>query len=185
MKAFIVTGEQGRGKTTQAYNLIENFSKKDLYAYDVHGHYFEKYKSLSKIKGRPPMEIFLEIVSKVKNSVIVFEEATIFFSNKGRSDIIIELLVNNYHSKNIIIFLFHSLRSVPVEIMDFVQFIQMYHSNDRATLIKNKFKDDYDLLEVYNDVYEKTLNTDKNRDTGEYPNEYSKEYYHYSRVYSR
>jgi len=185
MKAFIIVGEQGRGKTTEAYNIIDNFKQKDLFAYDVHGHYFEKFQNRSKIKGRPKMEVFLEIVSNVKNSVIVFEEATIFFSNRGREETIIELLVNNYHSKNVILFLFHSLRSVPVEIMDFVQFIKLYHTNDRVTLINNKFKEDSGLIEVFNDVSEKTSDTDKNRDTNEYSDSKSELFYHYSRIYSR
>ncbi len=131
------------------------------------------------------MDAFFQITKTVKNSVIVFEEATIFFGNHGRVAELIELLVLNHHSQNVIIFLFHSVRSVPVEIMDFVQFMHIYHTNDRVTLLKNKFRDDPDLLEILSDVYEKTLGTEKNRVTGEYADERSKEFYHYNRVYSR
>lgn len=184
MKAFIIVGEQGRGKTTEAERII-NSNNLDLYAYDVHASYYNKFKERSKIKGRPSMFDFLQIVSKVKNSIIIFEEATIFFGNKSRSEIIIELLVNNFHTNNCIIFLFHSLRSVPVEIMDFVQFIKIFHTNDRLTLIQNKYRDDSDLIEIFNDVHDKTKNTDKNRKTGIYKDERSKNFYHYNRVYKR
>lgn len=183
MKAIVLVGEQGRGKSTEAMKLIENFGSKDLYCYDINGDY-KKFKN-SKIKGLPTMEQFLDICKDVKNSVVVFEEATIFFKNNSRVETIVNLLVRNFHTRNVIIFLFHSLRSVPVEIMDFVQFIKLYHTNDRYTLIKNKFKDDLDLLEVFNDVYSKTLGTEKNRVTGQFADERSKEYFHYSRVYSR
>lgn len=183
MKAIVLIGEQGRGKSTEAKNILDNFSHKDLYCYDINGDY-KNYRN-NKIKGLPSMEQFLQICDHVKNSVIVFEEATIFFDNKSRSETIVNLLVRNFHTKNVVIFLFHSLRSVPVNIMDFVQFIKIFHTNDRYTLIKNKFKDDSDLIEVFNDVYAKTLHTEKNRDTGAYSDERSKEYYHYSRVYSR
>lgn len=183
MKAIILCGEQGRGKSTEAVKIIKNFSKKDLYVYDINNDY-QNFKN-NKIKGLPTMEQFLAIVEKVKNSVIVFEEATIFFGNKGRSDTIIDLLVRNFHTKNVVVFLFHSVRSIPVNIMDFVQFIKFFHTNDRFTLIQNKFRDDIDLINVFKDVYEKTLNTEKNRDTGVYLDERSKNYFHYSKTYSR
>jgi len=183
MKAIILVGEQGRGKTTAAMEIINNFSKKDLFVYDINGDY-GKFAN-NKIKGLPSMEQFLNITETVKNSVIVFEESTIFFSNKARSETIVNLLVRNFHTKNVVVFLFHSVRSIPVDIMDFVQFIQIFHTNDRYTLIANKFRDDGDLLEVFNDVYTKTYQTEKNRDTGVYTDDNSKEFYHYSRVYSR
>jgi len=183
MKAIILVGEQGRGKSTEAVNIIKKFSKKDLFVYDINNDY-GKFKN-NKIKGLPSMEQFLQICENVKNSVIIFEEATIFFDNKSRSEIIVNLLVRNFHTKNVIVFLFHSVRSIPVNIMDFVQFIKIFHTNDRLTLIQNKFKDDKEFLQVYNDVYQKTFNTEKNRVTGEYLDERSKEFYHYSKVYSR
>lgn len=183
MKAIVLVGEQGRGKSTEAMNIIRNFANKDLYVYDINGDY-GKFKN-NKIKGLPSMEVFLEIAQQVKNSVIVYEEATIFFGNKGRSESIVNQLVRNFHTKNVIVFLFHSVRSIPVEIMDFVQFIKFYHTNDRYTLIANKFRDDIDLLKVYKDVYDKTIDTEKNRQTGEYLDERSRQFFHYSKTYSR
>lgn len=183
MKAILLVGEQGRGKTTEAKEIINKFGNKDLFVYDINGDY--KTFPKNKIKGLPSMEQFLEICENVKNAVIVFEESTIFFGNNSRRDTIINLLVRNFHTKNVIVFLFHSVRSIPVNIMDFVQFIKIYHTNDRYTLIANKFKHDGDLIEVFNDVYTKTLDTEKNRVSGVYADERSKEFYHYSRVYSR
>lgn len=183
MKAFIFVGEQGRGKSTKVFELIRRFRNKPLMAYDPNQEYV-KHKNL--IKGIPTKKQFVEIASKTSGHVIVFEEATSFFSNKGGTPMeIIELLVRNHHMKNVIIFNFHSLRTVPVDIMDFVQFITILHTNDRQTLIKNKFKDDPDLLKVFIDVNTKTYGTDKNRLTGVYRDERSKQFYHYSRVYSR
>ena len=183
MKAIILVGEQGRGKSTEAVKIIKQFGQKDLYVYDINNDY-ARFPN-NKIKGLPSMEAFLQIAEQVKNSVIIYEEATIFFGNKGRSESIVNQLVRNFHTKNVIVFLFHSVRSIPVEIMDFVQFIKFYHTNDRYTLIANKFRDDIDLIQVFNEVYKKTLGTEKNRVTGEYFDENSKEFFHYSKVYSR
>jgi hypothetical protein len=184
MKAFVLTGETGRGKSSEAVRLVNSFSQKDLYVYDHQGQWRD-FKRL-KIKGVPTMDEFVDIVSKVVNSVIVFEEATVFFkNNKGRMDKIINLLISSHHRQNVVIFLFHSLRSVPVDIMDHVQFIRLYHTNDRATLIKAKFKDDPDLLRVFLDVKRKTQGTGKNRITGIYDDKRSEQFYHYSRVYTR
>lgn len=183
MRNIALVAEMGRGKSTEAFNIVESFLHKDLYVNDIQGQY-KKYPN-NKIKGRCTTDQFIQIVQNVKNSVIVFEEATAFFSNKGREEAVIELLISNYHSKNVIIFVFHSLRTVPVEIMDHIQFLILWHTNDRVTLIKNKFKDDEHLLKIFSDVEEKTRGTDKNRDTGEFADERSKEFYHYKRIYSR
>jgi len=183
MKAIILVGEQGRGKSTEAENIVKTFGNKDLFVFDINGTY-AKFKN-NKIKGLPSMEQFLEISEKVKNSVIVYEEATIFFGNKGRSESIVNQLVRNYHTKNVIVFIFHSIRSIPVEIMDFVQFIKVWHTNDRKSLIEQKYRDDIDFLNVFTSVYDKTLGTEKNRDTGVFSDERSKEFYHYNEVYSR
>lgn len=183
MKAFIFIGEQGRGKSTKCKELIKKFGNKSLYAYDPNAEYIG-FKN--KIKGLPSRKQFVEIATTVKNSVVVYEEATGFFNNKMGCPLeVVDSLVRNFHTKNIIIFNFHTLRSVPVEIMDFVQFINLFHTNDRFTLIKNKFRDDEELLKIFSDVYEKTFGTDKNRLTNEYIDEKSKQYYHYSRMYAR
>lgn len=181
MKAIILVGEQGRGKSTEAKRIISYFPNKDLYVYDINNDY-SKFKN-NKIKGLPTMEQFLQICSSVKNSVIIFEEATIFFDNKSRSEHIVNLLVRNFHTKNVIVFLFHSVRSIPVNIMDYVKYIRIYHTNDRLTLIQSKYKNDKDFLNIFHDVYAKTFGTDKNRVTGIYKDEKSEKYYHYSNVY--
>lgn len=183
MKAIILVAEKGRGKTTEAFDIVKQFSNKDLYVYDRQGQY--KHFTNNKIKGLPSMEQFLQIIKPVKNAVIIFEEATIFFSNKGREEIVIEKLVSNFHESNVIVFIFHSIRTIPIEIADQVDFMKVWHTNDRRTLIANKYKDDQDFLDLLLDVHDKTYGTEKNRETGEYADERSKNFYHYNRVYSR
>lgn len=184
MKAIINVAEMGRGKSTETFDIIRSFGKKDLYAYDPNQEYVSKG---NKVKGMPTKQQFINVIASVRNSVIVFEEATVFFRNSGNStpDEIIDLLVRNHHMKNIIVFNFHSVRAIPVDIMDYVGFINIWHTLDRMTLIKSKYKNDTDLLELFIDVHTKTYGTEKNRTTGVYKDENSKQFYHYKRTYAR
>ena len=86
------------------------------------------------------------------NTAIVFEEATIFFSNRGRSEEVIDLLVRKRHTNNIIILLFHSIRSVPNYIFELIDYIILFKTNDNEKLIHDKFKDNEQLIEFYNAV---------------------------------
>lgn len=145
---ILIIGMRGEGKSTMAKKLIRKSGKIPL-IYDVQ-HEHEN--------GIPAETItikeFIQKASEAMDSVIVFEEATIFFNNKGggSDENMRRILIGSRHRRNTIILLFHSIRSVPAEIMDFISYYILFKTADRLSLIRKKYEesqllDDFLLLQ--------------------------------------
>lgn len=150
MKAFLFIGHTGRGKSKAIKDFIKDL-KCPKYVYDIN----KEYENIL----MPSLDIdeFTEKVQNKKNSIIIFEEATIFFSNKGRNKLIINLLVRKRHTKNIIILVFHSLRTVPINILELIDYIHLFATNDNPKLIEEKFSQYPAIINQYFDIKNKSL----------------------------
>ena len=128
-----VIGAMGQGKTTFIKNLLSNYDPKNIIVFDPNSEYKEFSNNIFYDK-----EKFLKKVKKVKNKIVVFEEATAFFY--GKNDDFINLLIRMRHLNVASIFVFHSIRSLPVFIFDFLNYMFIFKTNDRPSLILSKYK---------------------------------------------
>ena len=94
------------------------------------------------------LETFLAKAKKLENSVQVYEEATIFFGTRTSNKEVREILVRKRHTGNTILLVFHSLRSVPVNIYEICNYITVFKTNDAENRIEQKF-DDERLMDVF------------------------------------
>ena len=141
----------GQGKSTYLKKLIEESGRRAM-IYDVNNEHGQ---------GRKLEDFndFLTRATKVKGHLIAFEEATIFFSSKSSDKQMRELLIRKRHTNNLIVLLFHSIRSIPIDIFDFVNYYVLFKTNDREALLRTKYKesqilDDYlSLKEMPNHSY--------------------------------
>src|SRR6478736_183058 len=106
-KAIIVVGGTGMGKTTFVKSMLSHIHPENIWLYDVNNEYGEYIISAPLL----PFETFCNRASSLKQCVIVFEEATIFLNNKGSNQKLIDILVRKRHTENLVILVFHSLRS--------------------------------------------------------------------------
>lgn len=150
--ALAIAGMTGVGKSTYVNALVRKYSKQGYtpYIFDINKE--PMYIGL-------PYRIFDGDIDKFTieagfklRSVLVFEEATIFFTNPKRAEKLLKILVQKRHKNNIIIFVFHSLRALPIVIRDMINYLLLFKTSDNQTLINSKFKDDSDVLELFNDV---------------------------------
>lgn len=144
-KAFIIVGATGSGKSTFVKNLIAPVDVNRLFVYDVNREYFPA-------EPLPDIDEFLTEVSRVTESVLIFEEATVFFSNRGNDKRMRSLLVGKRHARNVVILLFHSIRSIPFYIFDLCNYVVVFNTNDEEPIVKSKFEL---LLPAYNSVHGK------------------------------
>lgn len=146
MNAIIVCGARGHGKTTLVKKIIEPVEKGRLLINDVNGEYYKP--------ARKPLEMedFLLCACTVEDTVIVFEEATIFFSTRSSDKSVKRLLVQSRHTNNFLIFVFHSINAIPNYILELVDKIYLFHTNDTEEIVKSKNRM---LLPAYNDVHGK------------------------------
>ena len=95
---------------------------------------------------------FITSAKQKRETCIVFEEATIFFSHAGSTEEIKTILVQKRHTKNLIIFNFHSLRQVPLYILDFCDLLIIGKTIDNKKNIEDKFKDFQEIWQAFNMV---------------------------------
>lgn len=132
---IINVGNTGTGKTTETKNILNEFKNKPVFIYDVNKEFTEFYNGVFlRFKD------FLKQAVLKENTVIVFEEATIFFKHNGSSDMIGEMLVRKRHTQNVFIFNFHALHQVPIFILDFANYVILRKTNDVPSLIQKKFE---------------------------------------------
>lgn len=146
-KCIVIVGTTGTGKTTTVCNILKEVDIPKI-IFDVNNE--EKYKSFKNLWDKNlDFESFVKKATTFKNSCIVFEEATIFFSHAGSTTDIKKLLVQKRHTKNLLIFNFHSLRNVPLFILDFCDLLVLGKTNDNRKNIETKFKDFTEIYQAF------------------------------------
>lgn len=135
-KAFIVVGATGMGKTTWLKNMLRTVHPENLFLYDVNAEYTELYNA-----PLPDFDKFSDEAKHKRESVIVFEEATIFLNNRGSNVSLIDVLVRKRHTKNIVFLVFHSFRAVPKYIIDLCNYMVIHKTNDTVDLVA-RYKND-------------------------------------------
>lgn len=112
--------------------------------YDINDEYSEleisKEGNLKKCRVTPmdfDFEDFQNLVTKRRDTNCVFEEATGFFRFRGGKTTM-RILVNKRHTNNNYIFIFHSIKQVPKDLFELVNFIVLFKTNDLFPDIKNK-----------------------------------------------
>lgn len=145
--AILQVGRTRTGKTTNSKKLLLEAPKNmKKIVYDVNNEYSEIYN-----EPFLPYDEFMTKIKDVKNSFILFEEATIFFSTRGTYKELEEFLVRKRHTNNFIILNFHSFASIPKPIFNLVDFIIVFKTNDTLKNVKDKF-DQEKLLNAYEEV---------------------------------
>lgn len=142
-KVIIIVGGRGTGKTTYLRHKLEMVHPKARMVYDVAGHYTDLYPH--------PMlefEVFKEKTTQIERAVVVYEEASIYFSNRGDDRMLKDLLVKSRYRNNIIFLVYHSLRMVPRYIFDLSNNIVLFKTNDNLKRIETKFESD-----ILSDMY--------------------------------
>lgn len=154
---IVQVGRTRTGKTTELKKIIARELKanpsRKLEIYDINCEYKEFYNKPLKKFGE-----FIEYVATLQKALIVFEEATIFFTARGGLDIVMrEKLVRKRHEKNIIILNFHSWGHVPKDILAMTDFLIVRKSNDSEKTVKDR-TDNEKVLAAFNKVKDSTDN---------------------------
>lgn len=138
-KAILIIGRPKTGKTTTVKKILSSLSRVKL-IYDVNNEY-------NTGKELPTLSDFLSEAAESTGVAVVFEEATIYFSNRGDEQTLKNILVRRRHTDNIVILCFHSLRSVPTYVFDLVDFYVLHKTSDNPGLIEKKFAGNNQLLQ--------------------------------------
>lgn len=83
-------------------------------------------------------EQFILNAKKIKNTNIVWEDATGYVRGKQQKELI-QLVQQRRHSFNNWIFLFHSINRIPPEIFEFSNYVFIFKTGDNLKAIEQKF----------------------------------------------
>ncbi len=148
MDCYIIVGNTGRGKSTVCDEIIKKgiAAKLSPVIYDPNGEW-------KKYTGAKPFVYFDEFIEKVitlKDKIILFEEATIYLSNRGNNKFLKQLVVQKRHYNNTIILNYHSLRSVPTYLLDFCNYLILFKTNDKPVFIEREFRGFDEIIDSFN-----------------------------------
>lgn len=141
--AILYIGMTGSGKSTMVKHLVRNVHESRLLVYDVQREYFDD-------DVLPEIEDFQNDVHKLRGGHAVFEEATIFFSNRGRDANMIKILVDKRHHRNVIHLCFHSITDVPGNIFRLVNYAFVFQTNDNGETVLKRYPQLYRAWRIVN-----------------------------------
>lgn len=186
-----VVAMQSRGKSNFIkLDFLPKFQggKRENWIFDFNNEYDFENKLWDKFDELPEMQDFLHAVPCETDSFcnVIFEEATGFFSKAGtQNKKVFQHVTRIHHTKNINVFVFHSLVDIPEQVRKYMDFIHLWRTDDDPLDVEKEFKSFPKIIEMFYDIREKTENTFFNRRKKTYPDEHSKKWFHYKRIYAK
>ena len=149
MYNILVVGMTGQGKSPFIQNYIAG---RNCFVFDVGN----EYGARTKYRGQTPLGLsnnvfaprarqidlnvkgFIQNCLRKQNTICVFEEATIFF--KGYiPDELRRVMLSKLFNNNVNIFVFHSIRTIPPDVMSYVNYVVLFKTGDEPYQVENKY----------------------------------------------
>lgn len=150
MRCYAIIGAKKCGKTYLAKSKVRDIGAPFIV--------FDKNREWG-AKKLPRMSEFLTQAQGVTGHVIIWEDATIFFPNNGRSQQLVDILTAARHTRNTSFLLFHSLRSVPLYVIDHLDGMFILPTRDLSGTVADKFGDWPEVLNGWGRVMAKAKAT--------------------------
>lgn len=156
MNLYILIGGPGEGKTPFCKKMIGGADtgqeQRRCWVFDINNEYGlrTKYKNqtpfnLSINPGDPrarfigdDIDRFIQIALRKTETIVIMEEATAFFEGKT-GKMTRRMIINRYHTRNVYLFLFHSINSVPPRIMEIANIVVLFKTNDEEDTVYRKY----------------------------------------------
>lgn len=151
-KIIILIGTEGSGKTYLAKQLVKKVNRNALFVFDVNNEWKTEYP----YPFDKSIDNFLDKFETVKKGVGVFEDATCFFSTRGRDGKLVEQMTGRRHTGNSFILLFHSFQDVPKYILRKATDVVIFKTKDMPGYMIQEFKNT-----IYLPAWERVMNEAK------------------------
>lgn len=153
MNAIAFVGATGTGKTSLVRQMVKNVNKQAMLVFDVNNEWGDIYP----YPFNDDIDLFLNRAYKLRNGIILVEDATSFLSTRGRSDLLTKILVGKRHTKNTILLLFHSFEDLPKYIFRKCTHVVIFKTLDSRSKIESIFGNER-LTEAWQEVQDNCIN---------------------------
>lgn len=129
-----VVGGMGSGKTHFIKDQLLRAKKIPLYAYDPNEEYTQhKGQGLQPNRAADCVTFkqFLDKASKAKFAINVFEEVTPHLNRGSVNEQVLILMTRKRHLRLVNYFVWHTIRDVPLSYFDKLDYLLLFHTNDR------------------------------------------------------
>ena len=110
-----------------------------VYVFDVNNEFEELEKTQGwKRHTKLDKKLFLSEVSEMRNTVVLVEDATGFFSSRVNEKML-QLAQGKRHTGNVYIFLFHTVYYIPENLQTFANYTVIFRTNDEPGKVFKKF----------------------------------------------
>jgi AAA+ ATPase superfamily predicted ATPase len=146
-KSAIIVGQREVGKSTLLKDLISGLNNR--YIFDINREHVEL-NNFAKGIELDDINAFFNRVKDVRNSTIVFEEATTLFKYRSTMEVT-KLLVQSStrHKNNNIFFVFHGLIYVPDDILTLCNYMFLKRTKGNPTSVLRKYDNYPEITEAY------------------------------------
>lgn len=141
-----VVGGMGQGKSYWVKEWLKKMGGR-AYIYDPNEEYLE-FINLYQGAARIP-DFAEEVYQKSRGAINVFEEATAFLGSGAQNRKVTDLMTRKRHFRVVNIFVFHSINTIPVNIFMYLNYLVVFKTNDRPTIIESKYKHNPELLQAF------------------------------------
>jgi len=152
--ALIIVGYQGAGKSLLSKDIIKNATAERLRILDIYEEYLEFTNNELQYIDEEDLidpDSFTEDMIKMKDKIFIAEDATFIFPHRGYDKRLVRAIVGKRHSKNVYIFLFHSLRVIPIDVYAYSDEIWLLKTSDTEDGLWDKYKGT-GVMELWNEV---------------------------------
>jgi len=147
-KLIVICGGTGTGKTTYAKNLIKKVGNKHLIM-DINN----EYNGCVVYNPQKNIEEFLIFVNNnITNTLVVIDEATIYFNSRGFNKLLNKLLTLKRHTKNNYVLIFHGITEIPFTIKNRIDILILFKTNDNFNEVVKKFGRTHFLVDYFAEV---------------------------------
>lgn len=146
MRDYAIVGRKKAGKTTLAKRLVKGIGAPGLLVFDKNAEWGFPLQSMPE---------FLEQALAARRTCIVVEDAGIFFGTTARHGQLLDILTAARHTKNTCILLFHSLRQVPLYVLEQLDGLFILPTADLGDRVAERFRDWPEVVVAHADVMER------------------------------
>lgn len=156
MYCILLVGMTGQGKS---YFVKKYTYKRACLIFDVQNEYNDLPTDNRLSRSRTidvNVKRFFSIVKNKRNTVCVFEEATIFFEGKTGEELRTSI-VGKRHSGNVFLFCFHSISAIPPRILQLTDYVVLFKTNDEGHQVKRKYPSLYKTFLILQSMKDKSF----------------------------